>query len=371
MNELFSPLTIGTLKMANRTVRSATWEGMADEEGFVRPELIRLLAQLAQSHVGLIISGYLYVHPDGRGLPWQTGIWKDAHVEGLSRLVEAVRLQGAPIVAQIAHAGGRTRRETIEERTPLAPSPIEEMAFGVTPKELSIEEIQTLVASFGKAAYRAKAAGFDGVQLHAAHCYLISQFLSPFFNRRQDEYGGSPAKRRRFLIEVYEAVRAAVGNNYPILIKINSTDGIEGGITVQETLDATRELAAHGLAAVEISGGMAGSGEHRPSRKKINRPSQEAYFREAARILKRELDIPVILVGGLKSIEVIEDVLASGDADAVSMSRPFICEPDLVERWESGDGAKAKCVSCNLCLGEGLSGKGIRCVGLTGTGNKK
>ena len=357
--------------MANRSVRSATWEGMADEEGFVRPELVSLLGQLARSHAGLIICGYLYVDPKGRGLPWQTGIWKDDHVEGLKRMVAAVHQQGGLIVAQIAHAGGRTRRETIGGQTPLAPSPIEEMAFGETPDELSIDAIQTLVAAFGKAAHRAKAAGFDGIQLHAAHGYLISQFLSPLFNRRRDDYGGSPEKRRRFLIEVYEAARKAVGNNYPILIKINSTEGVEGGITVQETLDATRELTARGLAAVEVSGGMAGSDEHRPSRKKINRPSQEAYFRQAAHTLKKALDIPVILVGGLKSLEVIEDVLASGDADAVSMSRPFICEPDLIERWERGDGAKSECVSCNLCLGEGLTGKGIRCVGLAGAGNKK
>lgn len=366
MSKLFEPLLIGSMQIANRTVRSATWEGLADEDGFVKPALIDLLARLARFSVGLVIPGYFYVRPDGRGLPWQTGIWSDAHVEGLRQLTGAIHEQGGRAAAQIAHAGGRTRAETIGGQVPVAPSPVEGMAFGRTPRELAADEIRGLVEDFAAAAGRARAAGFDAVQLHAAHGYLISQFLSPYSNRRTDAYGGSPAGRRRFLVEVFEAVQAAVGGEYPVFMKINATDGIEGGITVDESVAAARELADRGLAAVEVSGGMAGSSENRPSRKNIREPAQEAYFREMARAFKKALRIPVILVGGIKSRQVAEDVLNRGDADAVSMSRPLICEPDLVHRWKQGDTARAACVSCNRCLGEGLKGTGIACVGVGG-----
>jgi 2,4-dienoyl-CoA reductase-like NADH-dependent reductase (Old Yellow Enzyme family) len=225
MSQLFTPLTIGNLNLSNRTVRSATWEGMADENGFVQPKLIDLLARLAGSSVELVIPGYFYIRPDGRGLPWQTGIWSDAHVDSLGQIARAVHDQGGLAAAQIAHAGGRTRREIIRGQNPAAPSAVEGLAHGEPPRELGRDEIKDLVQEFGDAAGRAKKAGFDAVQLHAAHCYLISPFLNPYFNRRQDEYGGSAAGRRRFLIEVYDAVRAAGGRQYPILIKINSTTG--------------------------------------------------------------------------------------------------------------------------------------------------
>ncbi len=367
MKKLFEPLELNSLKTANRTVRSATWEGLADAQGFVRPELTELQARLARFDVGLVIPGYLYVRSDGRGLPWQTGACSDAHVDGLRKLADAVHANHGSAVAQIAHAGARTRPETIGGAIPVAPSCVEGSAFGQTPRQLATSEIQTLVTDFASAALRVRTAGFDGVQLHAAHGYLISQFLSPFFNRRTDAYGGTPERRRRFLMEIYEAVRHAVGTDYPVLIKINATDGIQGGITPDQSLTAVRELAKKGLAAVEVSGGMAGSDRNRPSRKGIHKPSQEAYFREHARAFKKELNIPVILVGGIKSPEIAEDILACGDADAVSMSRALICEPDLVNRWKQGDRSRAACISCNKCLAEGLKGTGIACVGLSET----
>lgn len=365
MSLLFEPYINSTLDIPNRIVRSATWEGMADEDGFVQPGLIDLLEQLAANCVGIVIPGYFYIRPDGRGLPWQTGIWSDEHVKGLKKLATAVQAQNGRVIAQIAHAGGRTLPATIREKIPAGPSAVEGFAYGTTPRELTPGEIRELVDDFARAALRAKQAGFDGVQLHAAHCYLISQFLSPYCNRRKDAYGGTPAGRRRFLTEVYEAVQAAVGPEFPVLIKINTTDGIEGGITVEESLEATRQLADLGLAAVEVSGGMAGSDNSRPSRKGISKPSQEAYFRDMAKAFKKELSIPVILVGGIKSPEVAEDILASHDADFVSMSRPLICEPDLVRRWKQGDRTRARCVSCNKCLAEGLKGTGIACAGLS------
>jgi 2,4-dienoyl-CoA reductase-like NADH-dependent reductase (Old Yellow Enzyme family) len=368
MGKLLEPARLFGLTLITRTIRSATWEGLADEDGFVRPELVEMLAQLARGYVGMVIPGYLYVRPDGRGLPWQTGVWDEAHVDGLKRVVEAVHNGGAVIAAQIAHAGGRTRSKTILGKQPVAPSAVAGFSFGDTPREMKRSEIQNLIRAFANAARRVKEAGFDAVQLHAAHGYLLSQFLSPLLNRRSDAYGGTPEKRRRFVIEVYEAVREAVGDGFPVFIKLNTMDGPEGGLTIEESLEVAKELAFRGLDAVEISGGRAGSDRYRPSRKGILGPSMEAYFRPAAARFKDQLDIPVILVGGIKSYEVAEDILARNHADFVSFSRALICEPHVILRWNNGDRSSSKCVSCNLCLKEGLKGSGIACVADEKTG---
>lgn len=363
MAAIFSSSNLANLVLRNRTFRSATWEGLADKDGFVRPELVRLIAQLARNSVGMVVPGYLYISPDGRGLPYQTGVWDDVHVEGLSKIVQAVHNEGGLVAGQIAHAGGRTRREFINGQTPPAPSAVEGFSFGDTPREMTTTEIGAVIGRFAEAARRVKTAGFDAVQIHSAHNYLLSQFLNPLVNRRGDRYGGSPEKRRRLLIEVYDAVRDTVGKEFPILVKLNTTDGPEGGLSIQEALDAAKILAARNIAAIEVSGGMAGSDDYRPSRKGILNRSQEAYFREAARIFKQELTIPVILVGGIKSYEVAEEIIERGEADYVSFSRALICEPDLIERWKAGDRSPSKCISCNHCLEEGLKGDGIACVG--------
>jgi 2,4-dienoyl-CoA reductase-like NADH-dependent reductase (Old Yellow Enzyme family) len=362
MAQLFDPFKLSRLKLPNRSIRSATWEGLADDKGFVRAELIQMIAELARGSIGMIIPGYFYVRPDGRGLPWQTGAWDDGHIDGLSQIAKVVHNEGGLVVAQIAHAGGLTRADYINGERPIAPSAVEGFSFGGTPREMPASEIEAVIRDFSKAASRVKEAGFDAVQLHAAHNYLLSQFLSPLINRRSDRYGGSPERRRRFVIEVYEAVRKAVGKEFPVLIKLNTTDGPEGGITQQEALEAAKDLASRGLDAVEVSGGMAGSDLYRPSRKGISNSSREAYFRSSARFLKSELDIPVILVGGIKSYEVANDILEKEHADLVSFSRALICEPDLILRWRQGDTSRSKCQSCNLCLKEGLKGSGIKCV---------
>lgn len=363
MASIFENSNLANLVLQSRTFRSATWEGLADKEGLVRPELIRMIAELARNSVGMIVTGYLYVSPEGRGLPYQTGVWDEAHVEGLSKIAQAVHDEGGLVAAQIAHAGGRTRQEYIDGQRPMAPSAVESFSFGCTPRAMTSGDIETVIERFAEGARRVKDAGFDAVQLHCAHNYLLSQFLNPLVNERSDRYGGSPENRRRLVIEVYDAVRYAVGKGFPILVKLNTTDGPEGGISIQEALGVAKVLASQGLAAVEVSGGMAGSDEYRASRKGIVNRSQEAYFRNAARVFKLELSIPVILVGGIKSYEVAEGILERGDADYVSFSRPLICEPDLIERWKRGDKSRSKCLSCNRCLAEGLKGEGIACLG--------
>lgn len=212
------------------------------------------------------------------------------------------------------------------------------------------------------AARRAQSAGFDGIQLHSAHGYLLSQFLSPWFNRRTDQYGGTGENRVRIHIETIRAIREVVGNDYPMLAKINSQDFSEGGLVVGDSIAAAGRMVEAGLDAIELSGGLLTGGRLSPSRPNIDTPEKEAYFQDAAGAFKRALGVPLILVGGIRSMEVAERLLTEKGADYVSMSRPLIREPDLIQRWRSGDRSRAQCISDNLCFRPGMSGKGIYCL---------
>ncbi|MBT8374605.1 MAG: NADH:flavin oxidoreductase, partial [Deltaproteobacteria bacterium] len=229
-------------------------------------------------------------------------------------------------------------------------------------QQMTLSDIQDTVESFGQAALRAKKAGFDGVQLHSAHGYLLSQFLSPFFNRRSDRYGGSIENRARIHVEIIDTVRSYIGKDYPLMIKMNTGDFIEGGLELDDALKAGVLFSQNGLDAIELSGGTGLSGKLNPIRTGIRKESDEAYFEEAAVLFKEHIHIPLILVGGIRSFEVAERIVTSGIADYISMSRPFIREPDLVNRWKSGDRSKAACLSDSRCFVPARTGKGIYCV---------
>ena len=186
--------------------------------------------------------------------------------------------------------------------------------------------------------------------MHDAHSYLLSQFLSPYYNRRDDNYGGSIENRARIFIEVYAQIRKQVDDDYPVLIKINAEDFIEGGATFDDCRTVCHQLAQRGIDAIEISGGTGASGVEIPARVKINSAEKEAYHAHYAAQLAEELDIPIITVGGLRSPEVIEHLLETSNIALFSLSRPLLTEPDLPKRWQSGDRQRAKCVSCNGCL---------------------
>jgi len=186
--------------------------------------------------------------------------------------------------------------------------------------------------------------------------------LSPIYNRRQDPYGGSIANRTRIHVEICQAIRDAVGKDYPILVKLNCQDFAENGLSLEDSVQAAGLLAQAGVDAIELSGGLLSSKKLSPCRLGINSLDKEAYFRTEAQAFKQQLDIPLILVGGIRSPETAEQLLEQGAADYISMSRPFIREPDLIRRWQAGERAKAQCVSDNLCFGPGMKGKGISCV---------
>lgn len=360
MAKLFEHTQLKDLRLANRFIRSATWEGLADDNGGCTPELADRMVELARGRVGLIITGHSYVHPAGQATPRQLGVDKDEHVDGLSKMTEVVHREGGRIVMQLAH-GGLKAEPKLTNPTPLGPSTGEGL---VAPpgKEMTAADIQQVVTAFGQAAQRAKTAGFDGVQIHAAHGYLLSQFLSPAFNQRGDEYGGTLENRVRIILEVLRSIRQAVGRNYPILIKINSEDFLENGLSPENFLEAAVILANAGIDAIEVSGGTLLSGRFIPFRKEITFDRDQAYFRRAARRLKKMSNIPVILIGGIRSYLLAERLVAEGVTDYIALSRPLIREPMLIKRWQSGDLRKATCISCNGCFGPARSGRGILCV---------
>jgi 2,4-dienoyl-CoA reductase-like NADH-dependent reductase (Old Yellow Enzyme family) len=359
MSILFEPGTIAGLELRNRLVRSATAEKMCDQDGRPEQAMIDLYADLARGGVGLIVTGHAFVHESGKAHSTMTGVYRDDLVPSLQALSEVVHREGggkrSGVVMQINHAGRQTSEETIG-RTPLAPSPVPRVRGDPRPQELTEAEVVELIAAFGRAAGRAKEAGFDGVQLHGAHGYLINQFCSPASNWRRDRWGGSIARRLRFLEEVAAAVRDEVGSDYPLLIKLGIQDFIRDGLTLDDGVEIVRHLADWGIDAVEISCGIGGTS----SRKDILRPEDEAYFLPQARRAREATDLPLILVGGMRSLEVIESILEEGTADFISMSRPLIREPDLPNQWREGRTEPAACISCNNCW-PGPGEYGIAC----------
>lgn len=360
MSILFQETRIRNLTLKNRFVRSATWEGMAENDGRVSPQLVELMAELAAGAVGLIITGHAYVSKEGQAGPRQLGICSEELVPGLAQMAAAVHEQGGSIVVQLAHAGIQAGHK-LTGMEPIGPSAL--MTEGSPGRQMSLQEIRKVVEAFGRAAARAVEAGFDGVQIHAAHGYLLSQFLSPYFNRRQDHYGGSVENGARALLEVVYRAREAIGPERPLLVKMNSQDFLDGGLSLEDSVQIAEMLAQAGVDAIEVSGGMRLAGpKFMPSRLAIKEERQEAYFKDAARLFKQRTGIPVILVGGIRSFQVAQRLVEEKTADYISMSRPFIREPWLIKRWKAGDLRRAFCVSDNQCFGPAQAGQGIHCV---------
>lgn len=345
---LFGPFSFAGLNLENRIVRSATYEKRADDDGFVTGALIEFYEDIAKGGVGLIISGGVLVHTSGRFAPQMLCIHNDFYIEKLKRLTEAVHNLGRSIIIQLVHGGRQSLPALLGGEQPAAPSVVFDPSTGITPRAMEDEEIWEVIESFGNAARRAMYAGFDGIQLHAAHGYLINEFLSPHTNRRDDYWGGDEERRSHFVEEVCRAMRREVGKHYPILSKMNADDCIEGGLAPEESVRIAKRLEEMGVCAFEVSGGMY-EARNKTVRTEILKPQQEAYFRSAAGLFKRHLSMPVMLVGGMRSKPVMEDVLLRGDADLISLSRPLIREPDLPHKMVEGK-EKADCISCNGCM---------------------
>ena len=355
---LFTPIRIGTIEVPNRFVRSATHEFMAEEDGTPTSRHAELFARLAEGEVGLIITGHAFVQAAGKASPRQTGIHDDRLIEALARIPPAVHRFSSRIFVQLAHAGRQTKEKLIGG-TPVAPSAVFEPVVKITPRELAPAEIRALIADFAAAARRAREAGFDGVQLHAAHGYLLSAFLSPYTNRRADEWGGPAANRVRVVREIILSVKGVAGDGFPVIAKWNATDYLPGGLETEESLEMAGMAVEAGLDGIEVSGGSSEAGKG-SMWLGLRAESEEGYFVDAAALFKRDLGVPVIGLGGNRTFAAMERIVASGRADLVSLSRPFIREPYLVRDFRLGAKAKSDCISCNKCFNP----RGITCAEL-------
>ncbi|MDT8903514.1 NADH:flavin oxidoreductase [Anaeroselena agilis] len=356
MKTLFDSTTINGLPLANRFIRAATMDFAADERGGVTERMIAAYGEAARSQVGLIVTGWVYVLPDGQGLPAMCGIHDDSLLDGFRKLTDKVHAEGGKVVLQIGYGGPQSPYESGPDV--YSPSAVPDLGTGRTGKAMTEADIARLTAGFATAAGRAKAAGFDGVEIHAAHGFLLSQFLSPYYNRRSDGYGGPAENRARLLLEVYEAIRRQTGPDFVILAKVNCDDFVDGGMSFADSLYTCRLLAEKGIDGLEISGGLSAFREKCTVRRDITSPDQEAYFAKYAARIANEVTAPVILVGGLRSPEVMKRLLQDTKIAYFSLCRPLIAEPRLLERWRSGDRSGARCVSCNKCL----TPAGIRCA---------
>ncbi len=335
--DLFAPFNIGALALRNRFMRSATYDGTADETGAVTERSLDLYQQLGKGHIGLVVTGHTYISRLGQAGAGQYGIYSDDLVPGLRRLTTTVHEGGGRVAVQIAHAGINSNYLERQGIPTLAVSATTETQR--PHREMTEEEIMGVIGEFEAAARRAVDAGFDAVQLHGAHGYLMSQFLSPLTNFRKDRWGGKPSNRRRFHREVVRRVRSALPIGFPLLIKFGVKDDQEGGLSLEEGLEAARQMAADGVDGIEVSGGIG----------MTSVVKGEAYFRDRAAAVKQAVGVPVMAVAGIRTIAMAQSIVNSGEADMVSMSRPFIREPDLIARWER-DSKEAKCVSCSRCF---------------------
>jgi 2,4-dienoyl-CoA reductase-like NADH-dependent reductase (Old Yellow Enzyme family) len=354
MTNPFDPIVLGSLHLSNRFVRSATHDYFGNPDGTLSDREIAILDELARNKVGTIITALMSVSENGISEKNQNRIDDDRFIDRLSILCQTVHRSDAKLIVQLCHAGVKALISD-DFPIPLGPSflPLKDGHFA---KALDTFEIDQIVEDFASAALRAKKAGADGVQVHGAHGYLLSQFLSPYENKRDDEYGGCAENRFRIIKRIIIKIQEVCGLDYPILIKLNS-NLVRGNNTLEgENLNYLSDLnqwikalSSLEVCAVELSG----TGFSQFST--LSGP----YFLELAKEIRKHSRIPLILVGGIKSISDIQMVLDSG-IELVSMSRPFISDPDLLIKFESGK-TKASCTSCNQCFNLPYT-KNKRCI---------
>lgn len=343
MASLFEPVAWGGLRARNRLVRAATYERMCGPDGLPTGELVSLYEGLAAGGVGTIVTSFCFVRDDAFRYSHMLGLACDEAMPAHASLVEAVHARGAAIVVQLVYCGAGIYGVELGEPAP-GPSDGVDPHTGVVTRAMDAETRDALAAHFAAAARRARDAGYDGVEIHAAHGYLLSQFLSPGCNRRTDEYGGSPKNRARYLGEVVHAVRATVGEGYPVLMKVNSSDDERGGLTEDDSLAAMETLAPM-LDAIEVSG----SGWRKA---RIAGPKgTHGLYADYARRLSRRTDTPVILTGANRVPAEMQTLLDEG-IQGFGLARPLVCEPDLVGRWEQDPSYSARCVSCTRCFSQ-------------------
>jgi len=384
-----SPASIGALELRNRIIKTATYEGMTPG-GAPSPDLVRHHVELARGGVGMTTVAYCAVSPNGRTFAAQ--MWmRDEIVPALAELVSAVHAEGAAVSLQLGHCGYFSRNQELPGRRSLGPSRLLNeygLLSGIPfSRAMTEQDLATTASDFAEAAARAKRAGFDAVEVHFGHGYLLSQFLSPATNRRSDRYGGSLENRLRFPLEVLSAVRRSVGDGFPIIAKTNLRDGFRGGLELEDAVGVCRALESAGIDAIELTGGFTSrtpfylfrgkaplkemievehSRLHRIALRMFGRrairdyPFEELFFLPLAKKVRESVSVPLVLLGGCLSTENLETAMAGG-FDFVAMGRALIADPDLVVRMADGRAERSRCISCNRCVAE-MDRGGVRCV---------
>lgn len=336
MKTIFDEIQIKDITMKNRVVAASVGRNLAERDGRISEELYEIYRELAQGGAGLIFSEMTMVSDSDYQMPGFTRLQDDSVIDDYKKLTDIIHQEGIPIIAQLA-VGAFHKMNNGELKQ-------------LSPDELTDADIRKIVKDFIEAAVRARKAGFDGVELHCAHGFLLNKILSPAFNHRKDEYGGNTENRTAIVIEIIREVHEMC-TGFPIFVKINSTDNLEDGITEKESIAICKLLVDAGVDAIEVSGMNATVDKIRPG-------EMEGYFATFAKELKKDISVPIILTGGHRSIEHMELLLADDACDMFSIARPLIREPGLIYRWKTGDLKPSDCVSCNMCA----SMKGHRCI---------
>lgn len=323
MKTLFDKVTLNHITLNNRLVRSATWEAVAAQDGSIGNTAYEIYEELAKGGVGLIISGFTSVSEDDHYFNGMMRLSDDSLISQYKKLTDIIHSENCPVIAQLAL--GAYYRSGIQTE----------------PDEMTVDEIEAVIQNFVDAAVRAEKAGFDGVQIHAAHFFFLSRFISPKINHRTDNYGGSTDNRMRILLEIMKGIRKSAPTLH-ITVKINSSDFAFGGLEPDESLYICKRLAENGIDSIEVSG----NGTSVPG---IRAHKNEAYFSDFAARLAKEVNVPVILVGGLRNRDTMEKLLNSTNIELLSLSRPLLCEPDFPEKLQADEDAVSTCISCNRC----------------------
>lgn len=321
---LFEETHIRRLAVKNHFIRSATYEGKAQENGAPTAALRDLYVKLAKGNVGTIITSFAFISGYEQPIKNELGMYSDALTEAYRPITDAVHQYGSKIVMQLVHGSSLSQGYPDRARV-LGPSGMKHPVSGLVPVEMSREDIRQVTGLFVEAGARAKSAGFDGVQIHCAHGYLLAQFISPLFNHRRDEYGGSAENRVRIVSEIYRAMRRELGEEYPIWIKMNSSDEKEHGLSVDDFIRMAELLSADGIDAVEVSGD--GWTAHKKD--------ERAYYKDAAMRLSEAVDTPVILTGGLRSMADIAPICENSRVELFGFARPFVSNPNFIETLRS------------------------------------
>ncbi len=387
--KMFDPIKINSLELNNRIFKAPTLECMAAADGSPTKQLTRFYKRAAKGGCALMTTGLSYVSKDGQAYLAQNGIHDDSLIPAWKNFTDEIHEAGGKIVMQISHGGRQVDPRLLDKKKAKAPSNVPNFMYLYKAHELTEDEIYQIISDFGEAARRVKAAGFDGVQIHSSGGYLLASFLSPITNRRKDEWGGNEEGRFRLFEEIYTTVRKKVNDDFPVLAKVHLGDMMVMGYPYPSNYQAALWMQALGVDALEFAMGVFENAMVTFARGKMPvsmaddhvKPAMKAYwkttewiykplsgvkrpyFKKAAKQLKkRGLSIPLLLAGGVRRYDDIEEILSEGTADLVGMGRPLLREPNLPNKWKKGEKVDSSCISCNQCtIDLGINANPLKC----------